>query len=314
MKTSRYRFLLHSLWILLMTLTLETIPLTAQAVSPDWNVTVLNQLLAAVKPGQSFVQIGDMLISVSYLQQWRDKLAGEPQPNLAFSGTFTQWPNGDVYYAFDASVSASDQRAFLDAAATWATFANLHFIARSTQADYILVTNNPTLGGGLSYVGMVGGPQLLQIGPNAWNRHTLCHEIGHALGLVHEIGQPAALVFPIGRGGEAVIDHDQERALAGDGPARVDQGMGQRQDHQGGDRQAQQQQPPGRAMRCLLGRGQAEQETDGRKIQTPRRRRHQPQQPPQHRQQQQGAQNPGCGEGEAAEAQHAGPIIAASSR
>ncbi len=49
-----------------------------------------------------------------------------------------------------------------------------------------IVTNNASLNGGLSAVGMIGGPQLLQIGPNAWNRGTLCHEIGHVLGLVHE--------------------------------------------------------------------------------------------------------------------------------
>ncbi len=33
---------------------------------------------------------------------------------------------------------------------------------------------------------MIGGAQLLQIGSSAWNRGTLCHELGHALGLIHE--------------------------------------------------------------------------------------------------------------------------------
>ncbi len=108
----------------------------------DWNVAVLDQLLASVPAGQTTVQVGDQLLSVSYLQGWRNKLAGGPQPKIAFSGTFTPWTSGNVYYAFDASVSASNQKAFLDAAAEWATFANLHFSQRVAQANYILVTNN----------------------------------------------------------------------------------------------------------------------------------------------------------------------------
>lgn len=167
-------------------LVIPRIAVGAGTTNEDWNVAVLDQLLASVPPGQTVVQIDDMEISVSYLQQWRNTLAGGPQPNVAFSGTFTKWPGGNVYYQFDSSVSGADQRAFLDAAAEWATFANLHFIARTSQANYLLVTNNAALGGGLSYVGMEGGAQLYQIGPNAWNRHTLCHELGHALGLVHE--------------------------------------------------------------------------------------------------------------------------------
>jgi predicted Zn-dependent protease len=152
----------------------------------DWNVAVLDQILASVPAGQNFAQVGDMEIAVNYLQGWRNKLASGPQPKVAFAGTFTPWTSGNVYYAFDASVSTTNQKAFLDATAEWSTFANLHFIARTSQANYILVTNNASLGGGLSYVGMVGGGQLYQIGPTSWNRATLVHELGHALGLVHE--------------------------------------------------------------------------------------------------------------------------------
>ena len=161
-------------------------PSAASADDSDWNVAVLDQVIASVPAGQAFAPVDDMMIPVSYLQSWRNKLAGGPQPQLTFAGTFTAWPGGNIYYAFDASVSAPNQKAFLDAAAEWATFVNLRFIARTGQANYVIVTNNASLNGGLSAVGMVGGAQLLQIGPNAWNRGTLCHEIGHVLGLVHE--------------------------------------------------------------------------------------------------------------------------------
>ena len=152
----------------------------------DWNVAVLNQLLAGVPPGQPEVPVGDQLIKVALLQNWRDQLAGNPRPQLAFNSGFSQWTNGNVYYTFDASVPVTDQRVFLSAAGQWSTFANVHFIPRTSQPNYIVVTNNPNLSGGLSSVGMIGGPQLIQIGTNSWNEQTLVHEIGHALGLVHE--------------------------------------------------------------------------------------------------------------------------------
>ena len=152
----------------------------------DWNVAVLNQLLAGVSPGQTEVPVGDQLINVAILQNWRDQLTGNPRPQLAFNSGFNQWTNGNVYYTFDASVPATDQRVFLSAAGQWSTFVNVHFIPRTSQANYIIVTNNPNLSGGLSSVGMIGGPQLIQIGTNSWTEQTLVHEIGHALGLVHE--------------------------------------------------------------------------------------------------------------------------------
>ncbi len=34
---------------------------------------------------------------------------------------------------------------------------------------------------------MAGGEQFLDLGPNAWNRGTICHEMGHVLGLWHEM-------------------------------------------------------------------------------------------------------------------------------
>ena len=158
----------------------------AEAADAGWNVAVLDQLLASVPKGAATVQVGDMMIPVSYLQSWRNKLAGGRQPNVAFNGTFTAWPGGNVYYSFSNNVSTVKQRAFLDGMAEWAMFANLHFIPRTSQANYVTIYEAAALEGGQSMVGMVGGQQFLLIGPIAWNRPTITHELGHTLGLVHE--------------------------------------------------------------------------------------------------------------------------------
>src|ERR1700691_1257541 len=102
-----------------------------------WDLAVLSQLMASVQPGQNLVQVGDMMIPVSYLQQWTNYLAGGPQPNLAFGPGITTWPGGNVYYSFSNNVTAVEQKAFLDGMAEWAMFANLHFILRSSQANYV---------------------------------------------------------------------------------------------------------------------------------------------------------------------------------
>ena len=101
------------------------------------------------------------------------------------------WPGGNIYYTLDSSLSVKEQKAFLNAAGEWAQSANLHFIARSTQVNYVTIGQTNQLGtnvleGGVSAVGMVGGQQYIWISSNAWGRGIICHEIGHTLGLVHE--------------------------------------------------------------------------------------------------------------------------------
>lgn len=151
-----------------------------------WSVVVLDKVLASVPPGAKLARVGDMEILVSNLRAWRNALAGQSTPGLAFDGDVPIWTDGNLYYTFDASVSIEHQKVFLDGAKEWATFASLRFIPRTTEPNYFTVKENPFLAGGQSALGMVGGQQFLQFGPNAWNRGTICHELGHTLGLVHE--------------------------------------------------------------------------------------------------------------------------------
>jgi hypothetical protein len=133
------------------------------------------------------------------LRAIRDRLAsGEPAPEsdaVTPPGTAFKWPVGNVFYRFDATqvgngtITAAKMQQFRDGVAEWAAFANLQFteFTGTPPANYITVRENPSLGGGFSsVVGMGGGQQFLEFGPFSWNRGTVCHEVGHALGFHHE--------------------------------------------------------------------------------------------------------------------------------
>ncbi len=170
----------------------------SQMIDRSWDIAVIDQVLADAGPGQEMVAIGDMGFKVTVLKAWRDHLASassrspstvDEEPDSAFAGGVTIWTNGKIPYTFDPAVTGPHQQAFLDAAGEWAMFANLHFVPRTVETNYLVVQNAaPAAGeGGISSgVGMVGGMQSIQIGTNSWNRGTLCHEIGHVLGMVHE--------------------------------------------------------------------------------------------------------------------------------
>ena len=153
----------------------------------ETEIAAYDAMLAAVTPEQTTIALGDMTVPVATVQLWRDKLAGTAPADSASQTGITKWTGGIVYYAFNANVSAAHQTAMVDAMGEWATFAGLTFIARVAQANYIMINDGGAgLGGGNSSVGMIGGVQQLNIGSTSWNRGTLVHELGHALGLIHE--------------------------------------------------------------------------------------------------------------------------------
>ena len=149
------------------------------------NVAAYDAILSTVEPDQTTVALGDMVLPVETVRRWRNKLAGVPTTSSASQTGVTPWPGGIVNYVFDASVNAAHRTATRDAMGEWATFANLTFI-EGAAANYILIKEVAGLGGGMAAVGRTGPAQQFDIGPSAWNRGTLLHELGHTLGLIHE--------------------------------------------------------------------------------------------------------------------------------
>jgi hypothetical protein len=147
-----------------------------------WDAAVWEKLLRSSPPKAQVLRAGDMILPRKYVEHTLKWLkGGRIEPDEAFQGDVTLWPGGIVYYSFASDITALHRKAFTDACADWSTFANVTFVQRTNQPNYLFVQNSS---GNSSGVGMLGGPQDFFM--NAWVRGTLTHELGHALGLVHE--------------------------------------------------------------------------------------------------------------------------------
>ncbi len=93
-----------------------------------------------------------------------------------------RWDNRVVPYTISSSFSANAQLFIQNAIKHWEDKTAIHFVPRTTEADYITFILD---GGCASYVGKIGGPQNIWLAENCGLGATI-HEIGHAMGYWHE--------------------------------------------------------------------------------------------------------------------------------
>jgi hypothetical protein len=99
------------------------------------------------------------------------------------------WPDGNVYYRFDATTTPTQQQQMLDALDAISAVVNVQFIPWSSQGNWITIL--PDSSSYSSHIGMKqpmgSGEQTVGIAPHSWSLPgIMMHEMMHALGLRHE--------------------------------------------------------------------------------------------------------------------------------
>ncbi len=140
---------------------------TAQLTSENLNEISEQKLVTYNK--RQYRVIGDMLVANDFSTN-------------QFDSTKNKWTDGIVYYQFNANVTIENQQRFLDAAKVWEDAADIQFIERTTQENFIHVQDDNR---NYAIVGMVGGQQVVAVS-NWGSKYIIVHELGHSLGMWHE--------------------------------------------------------------------------------------------------------------------------------
>jgi len=102
------------------------------------------------------------------------------------------WTNGVVPYVFGPTIHPSNQELMKEAMAVLEGIADIDFVPRTGQSEYIEILpnlNSTTVSS--SALGMIGGTQQLFVGGAHWTqKFVLVHELFHAMGFIHEHRRP----------------------------------------------------------------------------------------------------------------------------
>ena len=160
----------------------------------ETDLQLVDHILSHVQPGQTEIHMGDMVFKTATFQAYRARLVAQANgvgPRSAFQPMVATWPGGVVPVAFDPAVTAAHRATFIQAFNLWAHAAAIT-MSSDTSGDYVYVRNTTDAEtqseDGHSYIGdLQQGAQELALAPNGWSHiYEICHEIGHALGLMHE--------------------------------------------------------------------------------------------------------------------------------
>lgn len=94
------------------------------------------------------------------------------------------WPGGVVPFVFDPAIPAAKQAIYLDGLREYELAANVQFVPRVAQAQWVHFKFDP------SGPNRVSGSNPVTVEINALTRGQICHEMGHAFGLEHEHQRP----------------------------------------------------------------------------------------------------------------------------
>lgn len=95
---------------------------------------------------------------------------------------YNTWTDGVIPYKFASDIGSQNRTRTRDAMDEIESVCAILFVPRTSEQDYILITNDS---GNSSWVGLQGGAQ--EVSVISWSeRFVICHELMHAAGLWHE--------------------------------------------------------------------------------------------------------------------------------
>ncbi|CAD5219550.1 unnamed protein product [Bursaphelenchus okinawaensis] len=94
-----------------------------------------------------------------------------------------RWKNNTLYYILSPQYHPEEKKAIVEAMLHLETKTCFKFVERTTQKDYLNIRKED---GCYSYVGRVGGKQLMSLSSGCLYSYIIQHELLHALGLEHE--------------------------------------------------------------------------------------------------------------------------------
>lgn len=154
-----------------------------------------------------YVEIGDMLVHRSdvaeddlqkywpheYENQQIVNSLGIHQGVSAKSQSLRLWVHGVVPVQFSSSFSSSERNQFMAYWDEFSNFADITFVQRTNESDYVYVVRQSGGCGGSSYIGRTRGRQTLTLRTSCSSRSmkkVVQHEMMHALGVLHEQSRP----------------------------------------------------------------------------------------------------------------------------
>lgn len=171
----------------------DSTALTEQPLSEVYTAVVNGVTIAYEIRGEYLVTEGDIIIGTvaegideNLVAHMRAARVGR---SIRISGDQHLWPEGKVPYSIDPQISGYRRDAVIAAITEWQGTEpriDLDFIPRTGQGDYIYFRLGTYGTGCYSYVGRIGGGQVINLQPGCFDKYTIAHEIAHALGMWHE--------------------------------------------------------------------------------------------------------------------------------